>query len=87
MIVQQLILKKCYQINFLVCMKRESFNYSYINRLVLVEYPYEIPQPVKNRSPSPTGNPVETVTTLTKNLKLNVNKTLEGQGYLSLDKT
>ena len=37
----------------------------------------------ENRSPSPPENPVETVTTLTKNMKLNVNKTLEGQGYLS----
>ncbi|CAF1038702.1 unnamed protein product [Rotaria sordida] len=43
-----------------------------------LEYPYEISQPQENVQPSPS-NSIETVTALTKNMKLNVNKTLEEQ--------
>ncbi|CAF3497381.1 unnamed protein product [Rotaria sp. Silwood1] len=43
-----------------------------------LEYPYEIPQPQENVQPS-SPIPIETVTTLTKNMKLDINKTLEEQ--------
>lgn len=44
-----------------------------------VEYPFVVPQPAENvRSSSP--KPVETMTTLTKAMKLNVNKPSESQG-------
>lgn len=54
----------------------------------LVEYPYVIPQPLENipSSSSPPlspGNPVETVTNLTKTMKLNMNKSIDGQGNRS----
>jgi hypothetical protein len=41
-----------------------------------------MPQPLENIQSSSPRNPIETVTTLTKNMKLNINKTLEEQGYL-----
>jgi hypothetical protein len=75
-----LIFHHFYQINFLVRKKLSQENICYGR--ILVEYPYVIPQPVENTQPSSPTNPLETVTTLTKNMKLNVNKTLEGQGYL-----
>ncbi|CAF2554937.1 unnamed protein product [Rotaria sp. Silwood2] len=46
-----------------------------------LEYPYEIPQPQENVQPS-SPTPIETVTTLTNNMKLDINKTLEEQGIL-----
>ena len=55
-----------------------------VHLITSVEYPYVVPQPLENvRSSSP--EPIESVTTLTKAMKLNLNKTLEGQG-LSLSK-
>ncbi|CAF0732613.1 unnamed protein product [Adineta steineri] len=44
-----------------------------------LEYPYVIPQPQENIHSPSSPNPLETVTALTKNMKLNVNKSLEGQ--------
>ncbi|CAF4818700.1 unnamed protein product, partial [Rotaria magnacalcarata] len=44
----------------------------------LAEYPYVIPQPQENVQPS-SPNPIEIVTALTKNMKLNVSKTSEVQ--------
>ena len=45
-----------------------------------VEYPYELPQREENIQPS--SNPVETITGLAKNMKLNGTKTIDGQGCL-----
>ncbi|CAF0720982.1 unnamed protein product [Adineta steineri] len=44
-----------------------------------LEYPYVIPQPQENIHSPSSPNPLETVTALKKNMKLNVNKSLEGQ--------
>lgn len=74
------MLNHYYQINFLVCRKK-ILKKILFKIIYLVEYPFVIPQPEANQPSSPS-NSVETVTTLTKNMKLNVNKTSEGQGYL-----
>ncbi len=67
-----------YQINFLL-----SKNYFHILfKLLLVnsvEYPYELPQREEKIQPS-SSNSVETITGLTKNMKLNGNKSIDGQG-------
>lgn len=59
----------------------------------IVEYPYVIPQPQENLPSSsppppaaaaaaPVANSLESVAELTKNMKLNMTKIFEGQGYL-----
>jgi hypothetical protein len=71
-----------YQINFLVC-KKKFFSFLFeLFSVNSVEYPYELPQREENIQPS-SSNSVETITGLTKNMKLNGNKTIDGQGYFS----
>lgn len=50
-------------------------------KIYLVEYPYEAPQREENIQPSPLHS-VETITGLAKTMKLNANKTIDGQGCL-----
>ena len=57
--------------------------------ICVVEYPYVIPQPAENiplsspPAPLSPGSPVETVTNLTKTMKLNAQKSVDGPGCRS----
>jgi hypothetical protein len=71
--IQSLLSNQCSR------MYKKFFSLSQLVSIYLVEYPYELPQREENIQPS-LSNPVETITGLAKNMKLNGTKTIDGQG-------